>query len=352
MAKLSLNKTEELEEVRVHTRHHLQKHKCIDGLSIDAKAPEHGTKFAFIASAPKLVSKSRENWYRCSYCEVDNKFMDGKIVYCEDKKLRLIGEDCWKRHIADDEWHGAKDEYRQFERKEKFKSLSVEYPQALKDINDSLKLVLAAPKTWDFVDRYPVEFERRMSSLWRQLQIARSRDGRLSVLRRVVDYQAIERGGSGSGKKIQEFTLHRVMGVEALSRSPMKAKRFLESGQQKLWHAKKILVDTKWGDLTNHSFSGKIKEFEALCFEGAELIEDACDLIKEVLEFFSQRNLSGIVLWANDPDCELSTEGTYELVANGLRFRGQTSDCEINVPHGIGIQVEGLGHLNRLLRKS
>ena len=123
----------EIDRIRREVKNLIERNGSLEGLVIEENKPSDGMLFAIVHETPKLAQSADHDkyfWYRCSYCERNKQFKNGKIVFCADRKLRLIGLDCWKNHIEEEAWSREKADWREYQRRTEFENLKeVSCPQ-------------------------------------------------------------------------------------------------------------------------------------------------------------------------------------------------------------------------------
>lgn len=353
----------ELRRVREKVRNHIKETNAIVGLPIEPNAPPKGTKFAFVANVPPVPKEIRaihEHWHRCSYCETSQKFaVDGKIVFCGDGKLRIIGPECWDKHFEQNDIELAREEYRDFERRERFSGLKNRYgPNARLLVFELRKAIATLSTSIDFVDHFPEILSQALPGLTDELHRALG-DGILSVERLVEDIddlegargqRALDRIGDKVKRKWKIFPIHRLMAGDALINKVYVAGN-LAAAATSLGRAVEIYNSTSWETLTNKGFARKANEFETLCRDAATRINDSMRAMHRVKTFMSIPNLGGVVRWANDPDNFLATAGAYVLREKGLRWEVSEHEVhDVSLPAGFAVpEFKSLAELKDLL---
>lgn len=333
----------ELALVRAQVAAHILATQSLDGLDIAPGRPEVDSKFAFVHLTPKLsvVSKSPEHslWRRCSYCETNRKWIDGSIVLCSDHRLRLIGPDCWKNHVDEQDWNAATTEFQQYQRIARFKVAKNLYFPTIRALQGEIKTTKSILKSSiDFADRFGSNFRTKFPTLANLLVRAHRDDDRLVVERMSINYRSLEGGrGQAEAQTIDDrvsrsavvHTIHRLVGGNSIDIAEGAVSRSLD----RAFHQANIAMDMStrdWEAMSDHQFDGAARVFEAACQESVIACYQVLQMMQAVFAFLSGANTTGIATWANDHDCEIwltEDEGRYESNSRGLVLYISSGGC-------------------------
>lgn len=359
---------DKLADVRERVKMHLKAHRSLAGLDIERNAPPEGMRFAFVAETPEPPPsrrQDRESWYRCSYCETDRRFISGRLVYCADGRLRMIGEICWVHHIDDAEWHAADDEWRLFKRRDRFEETRAKLVPAARMMRVALRDRAEHRKLLEFADTFDKRFASAFPHLAAALRrAARNNGGALVVERMVPDFGAFE--GARGQRTAQEQSdrppryrpqaelIHRLSGAEALF--PMSGGgciHLLDRAFAEICSAIDRNQKIDWETATNRVFKREADAFEQECVDAMRAIDLVVKRMKAVETFLGTRNMSGVVKWANDTDCELllAQGGAFAVVPGGIAYEPERGDkVTVKLPADYAvIDVPGLETIRQLL---
>ena len=351
-----------LERVRDEVVRLTQTTNSLDGLDIEPNAPPEGMPFAIIASVPLLPEakrQDRQHWRRCSYCERNMQFAHGKILFGADGRLRLIGDDCWKRHISNLAWGEARDDHAEYQRKVRFTRIQTQFPRVLDRINASVAHLIQQPECKKTCSSFPGSFASVFPQLVADMAECLKRHQGLGEIKRVTRYSELEgragqrladrEDGTGPSSREEFVLIHAPVGLHALTEAPTKAFEELEQGRAKIWAALRMLRDGGWEKLPTPIFTKKFKELEAYCRSASEQLNIAVASINAIQAFMDAKNLRGIALWANQ--CEPCLYGTYVPLQHGLRYIPDAGgEVEYTVPQWPSVMIDGIDELRRLLR--
>lgn len=342
----------ELESLRDGVKTHIDLHSSLSGLNIETMAPPQGMPFQFIHSVPKLPDIAQQDkslWYPCSYCERNYQFKDGRIVYCADKKLRLIGNDCWKKHIDKDTWNAAREDYSIYQRRKKFDLLKERYIPAVKKVKNALKshqnqiALLSA-----FIDSFAASFRERFPDLSAALDKATKNNNALTV----YGYVQSENGGYKPSSEV----ISRFRHEKAIVQGQNAIQPVWDLALAEIHKAEYMFEKTDWNNLSNRQFNSQVDGFQLRCREAIEKVKTVTAKINAVWSFMGTENIARIVTWANHPDCELhyTSEGKYEVASIGLRYILQNGQAlEMILPQTLRpAQVDGIDELDALLNRT
>ena len=150
---------------------------------IDPMRPAEKTTIAFVGRTPKAPN-DHDLWHRCSFCQHDRKFQEGTIVLCEDHRLRLIGDRCWKNHIESGDYEDAKHDWMNFQSRDAFQRALPLLVAELTSVEDQLfGLLRTQAETLGEAGALPVETANVLEPIGRFLREAKREGGRLFVPR-------------------------------------------------------------------------------------------------------------------------------------------------------------------------
>ena len=353
----------ELSHVRLQIKRHIEANGTLSGLDIEATKPQRGTPFAFAHTTPRLPDEAKHDkslWYRCSYCEREDQFMDGRMVYCADKRIRLIGLDCWKKHIEEHDWRTADKEWKRHRRRERFEKLRGEiYPAAMTFQNGLRDLPEAVRAAIYNLEEFPRRARKTMPDLVDVLARFERTGGDLSVERTVERYGALEgRAGQravqddddASQYEVVPVRIHRLQGGRIFDIPPGSIGMLLSNALSSLQRATHWLRITNWEELSDQTFVRRADDVEAQCKEAILAVSAVLRWVAVGRAFMSATNLTGIAKWANDPDNEISFYDRWEAVPNGIRRHPDRSDpVDLVCPANFDIpEIPGMSALWRL----
>ena len=339
----------ELAHVRALVRHHLETYRALDGLDIDPSAPPKGIAFAIVTRTPRLQvysHRDHSNWRRCSYCERERQFADGNIVLCADGKLRLIGDDCWRQHIMEEDWRVAQEEHGLYKRRVRFETMMERYAPASQALQHDLKDRSRWTASIQFVASLPALLHRRLPELYESLLAAVRTDGWLKVERYEVNFGSMEgRSGQRAAQELDDtpkryraaaVPIYMLAGGGALSPPPDLA-ALLDKAFARICQANHLLSTTQWDDLSDRAFGAKAGEYEELCRSALGLVEIVIQSARDTATFLGARNVTGILGWATDTDNEISYIGEWKAAARGIKLRTGIGDDAVALPEGFVI---------------
>ena len=332
------------------------------GLAIEPNRPSAGTPFAFVAPVPALpkhLRHDRDAWHRCSYCETNKRFVDGRIVLCGDGLLRTIGVDCWQHHIEEAEWTAAVEEWGRFRRRERFLAMRDQlFPTLLRlqwQLATEFKLHMTSVA---FADGVVNRVYRLMPRLADELAKASKAGGSLTVERRVQDFAAMEgsRGQRNSQRdtdavryKAELHTVFTCRGVEIFLKDGI-AGQLLDGAVNRIILLNDRIRRIEWETIGDLSFTREANHIEKGCRSIIADVATAIAHLRSVRTFFSAPNVAGIVRWASDHDCELCLYGgEYDVVPAGICYSPDRGDTvSISLPAGYTVlEIEAFEKLKQ-----
>lgn len=200
------------EGVRARVAAHLATKRPVEELGVERNRPADTKDFAFVGMAPKR--SSQQDWYRCSFCQRDRQFAAGRIVLSSDSLLRLIGDDCWEKHLDKTRYAEEREDWDAYRRRQEFEKIRERVGPAATAVATCVRKVLQEHEALlQFVEGLPRILRERAPVLRERLQAAARRGGQLQVERVVHDY--------ATGGNIFQFeTVHRVSGIGAVLEQP------------------------------------------------------------------------------------------------------------------------------------
>lgn len=313
------------DSVRGRVAAHLEAGGSVEELGIEPNRPPDTTDFAFVGRAAKRQSHAQ--WYRCSFCQTDRKFSGGRIVLSSDKLLRLIGDDCWDRHLDSERYHREKEDLRDYERKQEFIRIRERLlPIVLALATELRDCLRASIQIIAFVDKLPTMTRQAAPPIFSILERTKRQGGALQVDRSSRDYSAMAQSGIDRFI-LQPQTIHIVMGLDSVIGPPPQIENSLRGALRLLHGVKHEISETNWDDVGNTKAAKIVNSIIKNTREAASNIDKARDAVGKACDFFGASNLIGIVRWGADSDCDLIHDGTKVLRhANGLKIRDAGSD--------------------------
>lgn len=356
----------EVARIRDRVRRHFDLGGSLDALGIAPTKPEAGTPFAIISRTPKLATYSvadHSNWRRCSYCQRDRQFADGSIVACADGHLRLIGDDCWGKHIQEEDWATATLDHADYRRRVRFEALREQFAPAGRRLQASLKDRAQWAATVRFVVGFPTLVRERFPSIHDDLIAAARTDQLLQVERFVPVFAALEgRGGQRAvhsetedfrTHRPQSVALHRLSGAAALVPPATSPAGHLDAAFRAICRANQVMSETDWEALADRTFVKTANEYEALCAEAVGKVESTLVLVDAVDAFLGAANTRGLVRWANDADNPAHLQGTWRSLPHGIELLTEPLDPVrvVRLSDFRRPEIDGLTELRRALTR-
>jgi hypothetical protein len=337
------------EGVRARVAVHLAANRPVEELGIERNRPQDCRDFAFVGIAPKRASGNR---YRCSFCQTDQKFNAGRIVLSSDGLLRLIGDDCWERHLDRERYSQEAQDYRDYLIWQRFEKLRDRMHPATRDAARHIREVLQKSLVdLRFVESLPALLKRKAPLLFDHLRDAHRADGQLRVERASRDYVALEQGGGGRFT-LQLETLHFVSGLNAVLGPVPDLEKTLSEALRQLYTALQTIETTAWDTLSNATAARQITAIERYIRNAVQFAEQVSAAVRSACDFLGAENIFGMSVWCSDHDCELQLENAVLTPAgNGFRFECDgESDFEVKRPPSLTRNlVSDLADLRRLL---
>lgn len=305
-------------DVRLRVSAHLAEKRAVEELGIAPNRPADLHDFAFVGIAPKRSSQSE--WYRCSFCETDRKFSSGRIVLSSDNLLRLIGDECWQKHLDRNRYEEEKQDYRNYERRQRFEQLRERLRPKLDATITKLHTVITNNEdTFLFVENLPDLIASGAPVLLEQFQQARRVGGQLRVERSVIDYAAMERDGR-QRSVLRTEVIHTILGLNAIFKPSPQPQNELQSALNNILSARNLIVRTEWESVNNAQADKAISTIESNIRDGISAAERSREAVNNAAAFCSQRNVAGLVLWSDDTDSELMFYGRITSTKDGFSF--------------------------------
>src|ERR1700730_4222387 len=175
------------EDVRARVAAHIAAHRPVEELGIERNRPQDCRDFAFVGIAPRRTGPGSR--CRCSFCQTEQKFGAGRIVLSSDGLLRLIGDDCWERHLDKDRYDKEAQDYRDYQTRQRFERLRDHLHPAVRDAAKRIRvLVIESEDAIRFVEALPMLLKRNVPLLFEQLEQASHANGHLRVERTARHY--------------------------------------------------------------------------------------------------------------------------------------------------------------------
>ena len=301
------------ETARELVGNHIAAKRPVEELGIEPNRPVDLHDFAYVGSTPKRSSQA--SWYRCSFCQTGRKFAQGRIVLSSDHRLRLIGDDCWNKHLDPKRHELELQDWKDYNTKKRFARIRhlltpevVEQASGVRTYlsNGQLSFV-EAENLADFV-------KQQVPLLFEHLMAAHQRGGELQKDRRIRDYSAEERTDSPRFITVSE-TVHRLRGLAPIVTPVKNLKDACEKTLRSLYKVKSYLEGARWAAAPNRQSVLLMKSVERDVRAAIESFSPVSSAVQGIAEFFARDNLSGLVRWSVDQDCE-----PLELVADGVSF--------------------------------
>lgn len=320
-----------VEEIRGRVRQHLEGGGKIRDLEIDPDKPAENLLFALVGRTPP--APTRAAWYRCSYCERDRQFKAGTLVYCEDEKLRLIGDDCWKDHFEHEVFVEARRDLQLYHKRQSFNAVRASLHEAVASCAKRLFSIIWSDRLTPLreAETFGPRLNKEIPVLWQALSLARRDQGNLIVERALTEAERnfqSETGGRQS--RFKRLLIHRAQGLGMLE--PHFVSEPLNAGMRNLQIAVKTINEADWDNLTLRSFGKKLSEIIAMIRQGLDAIDRADALVREVRAFCAETNLQGFKDWGRDHDCDLWLHGELNVFATHIVFlfdRGQNASITL-----------------------
>jgi hypothetical protein len=333
---------DEAEAVRRRIRAHFDSGGTVAELGPDKWKPQELDKpFALVGGTPP--AKIRDAWYRCSFCETDLKFKVGSIVLCYDRKLRLIGDECWRDYFNADAWKEARQDYLSHRKRAAFSEVRSGLQEEVSSFLRSVREILSHTRSHiRQSERIGSTLAREMPPVWRRLNDARRNGGMLMVERIVsAESRAIQEAAAettGRRAPVERFTLvpkHRVLGLSVLDRRDLAGP--LEASLKASYAADEKLRTTDWDELPLRTFSRTIAQVLQSFRSLADDVDDAIAFKSDLDAFFSSANLIGLREWSADPDCDLWLDGVLIVSGDTIRFEPEQGEAaQISAPELVG----------------
>jgi hypothetical protein len=239
--------------------------------------------FAFVGLAPKRTGPNSR--YRCSFCQTDQKFKSGRIVLSSDGSLRLIGDDCWKRHLDEDRYNREAQDYKDYLTRQRFDRLRDRFYPAIRNAAQQLRLlIISSHDDILFVEELPRLLRRHARSLFEQFAEARRAGDQLRVEKIVRDYTAIERGGSDRSTTRLE-TVHFAAGLDAVVGPVANLDEKLHDSVRDLNTAMQAITTTAWETLTNAAAARQITAIEQHIRTAVRLADEISGAVAKACDF-------------------------------------------------------------------
>jgi len=340
----------ELEQLRNEIKAHIEKLGSLSGLIIEPFKPPKGMPFQFVHSVPKLPDIAKEDkglWYRCSYCQRNRQFKTGKIVYCSDKELRLIGDTCWRKHVDLEEWQAAKEDFSIYQRRRQFEDLKERYAPAVITLRDTLRDSRnQIERVTNFINGFASNFRTTFPIL------AAAFDKALKNNRALTVDSFVTLINGKTERRVE--TVFYFSGERALRQEPDSIITQWNRAFTEICRAERHFNDTDWENLPNKKFAIEIDIFKTHCRNGIDFANTVDARIKAILTFLGTNNIEGIIRWTNHNNCDLQLEldGKFVAISRGLKYIKGQHNTEIYMPAYLQpVPLDGLEQPQTLLNK-
>jgi hypothetical protein len=282
----------------------LETSPTIELLDIEPMRPSEMSDFAFIATTPKQAKKR----YRCSFCKTDRKFLSGRIVLSSDRKLRLIGPECWEKYFDQRKYNSEIEDYRNYEKIERFKVLRDRLLPALDDMSSGIDICLKTKAdNLTFASNLSLQVKNGMPKLYSCLYKAQ-RTGSLSV----------ERTFPNRKSEYPKYTLisdviHRPLGLAAIFNNPQNTISELKDALRRINVVRRTIRDLIPDTKTTKIEAKIINEIEVQIKSAATKLIEVRKMLDDVSQFASHQNILGIEKWLLDQDCEVHATTPWTL---------------------------------------
>lgn len=301
----------------------------VKDLDIEPNRPASGTPFAFIAVLPTI--RSQHLWYRCSYCQHERKFGEGRLAFCGDLKLRFVGNKCWRKHIAKEAWTDARDDFRTFKTKQQFDLVRDELGPVLFALSRDLRIYVDGNfDTLKQIETFGGRLSRLIPELWKYLNQGRRAGNILVVERMLTDrekevqkqFSGLTKSAGTAGVRVER--IHTLQGTRILD--DMNVVTPLIEGLRSIQNASERFKAAGWDNLPPRTFSKTLKAILEQIDKGLSAIASAAMLRNEAMAFFNPSHIQGIGRWGADHDAEIVLDG--ELVVGEKAISLVTNDGE------------------------
>lgn len=314
-----------IDDMRESIRRHFANGGKVSELGVEGFKPESGLSFALIARTPP--APTRDRWYRCSYCQRNLQFKAGTIVLCEDRCLRLIGDDCWELHFDHALFVEARESLRLFELRKIFGELRaglvVEVAECERRVRWQLRKINELKKAEAFASR----LSTAIPILWQSLNNAKRAGGVLVVERALTAREMdLRQGSKPIQDKYERVTIHRPQGVAFIE--PHNVSESLERSLNEIQAAQKTLEQTNWDKLTIHEFGSKRGLVVSDLKKALGSMVAASTFVDQARQFCAPTNLDGLSRWGDDVDCELRRHGILVIGREFIEFQFNTGKVE------------------------
>lgn len=300
---------------------HLAAGRAVAELPIERmKPPVQNMLFEFVGNTPP--APIRDQWYRCSYCERNLQFRAGRIVLCADQLLRLIGEDCWVKHIENATWKAAKQDWAYYQKREAFNAIRAPLQRELATFGADLRVTIQARgNVFRTYQNIGAVMRRQMQPLCDRLDRARRLGGNLTVERVLSSRQLELRRDASRGQAVSQFeivSLHRMQGLAILDEHDVADDAI--AVLPLIYEAAATLRDNHWERFTLRALNHQTTELYAKIRTVADAVTQANAVLRHLRSFYSGENLQGLQAWSEDPDCDLCLDGSLSVTPTAIIF--------------------------------
>ncbi|NGM24030.1 hypothetical protein G3576_28750 [Roseomonas stagni] len=295
-----------VEDWRRRLTEHFDAGRPAEALPLQRRPPADKSDFAIVGILPRRKHESA--FYACSFCERAYQFgNDGKVVLSQsDMGLRLIGPDCHARHFEGNRYAEALADHRAYERRQKFELLRKQLQTPLHAATRAAyEMLFHHERTLIEIAELPATLTAAATPLVAHLRNASFVGGALRTFNENEEPSLFQQAGGRNYGGRQDFrTIHVAVGLNAIL-NRQNPREELTRALDQFRAVKVIIEETHWEELTNRKADRMISSVRASLDGAFKSFNAARSAINDVKLFFSERNLAGIVRWANDNDSPL-----------------------------------------------
>ncbi|MEO3470926.1 hypothetical protein AAFN86_03590 [Roseomonas sp. CAU 1739] len=320
----------QVEETRRSLTAHFERGDPVTALSVEPNRPLDVQDFAFVGKTPE--QKHRESYYRCSFCQTERKFGGGRIVISRsDRRLRLIGDECWETHINRDRFEAEAADYRAYTSRVAFENIKGPLrDEVTRIIGGLVRAMDRQGNAFEFVADLPRMMRAAAPEFQRVIRDAYTRAGHLTVERLVIvdtSFREALRRDDGRPdlkrepkRRWETVSVGQLGGLSALFevRSPWSDGN---AARVAIIDAKRVIEDTAWELLTDRQAGMKLRQVRELLAGAASQLERCRAAFRDASALLSLSSLSALSAWMNDRDCELGYERATEIRVTQSGFR-------------------------------
>jgi hypothetical protein len=347
----------QVEETRRSLTLHFERGDPVAALLVEPNRPLDVQDFAFVGKTPE--QKHRESYYRCSFCQTERKFGMGRIVISRsDRRLRLIGDECWETHINRDRFEAEAADYRAYTSRVAFENIKGPLRDEIARIISGLVRAMDRQgSAFEFVANLSHMMRATAPEFQRVIRDAYARGGHLTVERLVVVdtsfRQALRRDDGQPDSKLEPkrrwetVPVGQLGGLSALCevRSPWSNGNVARVA---IIDAKRVIDDTAWDLLTDRKTGMKLRQVRELLADAAVQLERCRAAFRDASAIFSASSLNALSAWINDQDCELRYERKTEIRVTQSGFRVISSGSTLTFEPPVNLEAVEIPDPKRL----